>query len=213
MVEINKYLKIIILNILNKYSHTYYAGRPKKIKDDYALDLIFKVLRTGMQWKELNVINASYKTVYNRFLLWTKQNIFQQAYLILLNKYIESKKKWKKITSYSTDTTFIKNIFGYNCVGKNPTDRGRMASKISVIVDNLGIPFSLQMHEGNKNDCILLKFLIICFILQIKFYHFLQIKDTIQNIVDKLSLIMVLFQKYLKKDIKHRNTFKNTDIL
>ena len=109
-----------------------------------------------MQWKELNVINASYKTVYNRFLLWTKQNIFQQAYLILLNKYIESKKKWKKITSYSTDTTFIKNIFGYNCVGKNPTDRGRMASKISVIVDNLGIPFSLQMHEGNKNDCILL---------------------------------------------------------
>ena len=40
--------------------------------------------------------------------------------------------------------------------GKIQLTGGRNGSKISVIVDDLGIPWSIQLHEANRNDCILL---------------------------------------------------------
>ena len=41
-------------------------------------------------------------------------------------------------------------------MGKNPTDRGRKASKLSVIVDDNGIPFAAQMDPANRSDMKLL---------------------------------------------------------
>ena len=40
------------------------------------------------------------------------------------------------------DTTTIKNIAGTDCTGKNPTDRGRLGSKISVIIDESKVSIS-----------------------------------------------------------------------
>jgi transposase len=50
------------------------------------------------------------------------------------------------------DTSFIKNVFGRNCIGSNPFDRGRKATKISAVVDHKGIPLSFTFHKGNRND-------------------------------------------------------------
>jgi len=50
------------------------------------------------------------------------------------------------------DTSFIKNVFGLNCVGSNPFDRGRKATKISVVTDHKRVPLSFTFHKGNRND-------------------------------------------------------------
>jgi transposase len=50
------------------------------------------------------------------------------------------------------DTSFIKNVFGRDCTGPSPFDRGRKATKVSAVVDEKGIPLSFTFHPGNRND-------------------------------------------------------------
>ena len=54
--------------------------------------------------------------------------------------------------SLSVDTSFIKNVFGRDLLGRNPTDRGRKATKISLLVDSKGTPLCAIFHQGNKSD-------------------------------------------------------------
>jgi hypothetical protein len=50
------------------------------------------------------------------------------------------------------DTSFVKNVWGRDCLGKSPVDRGRKATKVSAITDNTGTPLYLLFHPGNKYD-------------------------------------------------------------
>ena len=51
-----------------------------------------------------------------------------------------------------TDCSFIKNVYGVDCVGPSPVDRGRRATKVSVISDEYGVVISASFHKGNKHD-------------------------------------------------------------
>ena len=50
------------------------------------------------------------------------------------------------------DATYVKSIYGEDCIGKNPTDGGRNATKVSILVDKKGSPTSYVIAEGNIND-------------------------------------------------------------
>jgi hypothetical protein len=51
-----------------------------------------------------------------------------------------------------TDCSFVKNICGIDCTGPSAVDRGRKSNKVSVIVDETGIPWGITFHKGNKSD-------------------------------------------------------------
>lgn len=55
-------------------------------------------------------------------------------------------------THYCIDSTYVKSIYGRDCVGKNPTDRGRRATKLSAIVNHDGVPISLVPFPANTSD-------------------------------------------------------------
>ena len=46
----------------------------------------------------------------------------------------------------------MKNVYGVDCVGRNPTDRGRKATKLFAAVDDQGIPYSLLCTPANQSD-------------------------------------------------------------
>ena len=79
------------------------------------------------------------------------RTMFEEAYKKLLKNY---KNKYPH-KYYCID--YVKNIYGKDCVGKNPTDRGGKATKLSVIVDEKGVPHSLHASEGNVSDMKLLE--------------------------------------------------------
>ena len=58
------------------------------------------------------------------------------------------------------DTTFVKNVYGKDVVGRNPTDRGRFATKVSLLTDSQGTPLCSVFHKANKNDSQTLKHLL-----------------------------------------------------
>ena len=63
-----------------------------------------------------------------------------------------------KIKKHIIDTTFVcashQNIYGRDCVDLDPTDRGRKATKMSVITDEYGVTLAVKMFPGNRSDCV-----------------------------------------------------------
>ena len=122
-------------------------GRPRAMDDRRALHLMFKVLRSGMQWRELEC-EVNYTTVMRRMHAWSARGVFAHAYRSLLQTY----KKLMPTMHYCVDSAYVKNMFSHECVGRNHTDRGRKALKLSAVVDQHGMPHGFCCHAGNRPD-------------------------------------------------------------
>lgn len=126
-------------------------GRHRSLNDIDALHAIFKVLRTGMQWRELDA-NVHCTTVFRRMHLWASKGVFDRAYADMLRTHC----RLVPPRYYCVDSSYVKNRFGRCCTGKNHTDRGRQALKLSAVVDHSGIVHGLCCHPGNRPDVTLL---------------------------------------------------------
>ena len=93
-------------------------GRPTKITFDDAYEDILRVVRTGMQWRQLQPKTVSFITVFKTMHRWVEADVFRTAYQRLLRLY----QRRKSTRYYCIDSTFVKNIYGMNCTGRNPTD-------------------------------------------------------------------------------------------
>ena len=127
-------------------------GRPRILSDEDATSSIFKVLRTGMQWNELSS-NVNYTTVFRRFRRWVDCGVFEAAYAATLKTY----KKLHKVQYYAVDSSYVRSKRHKGFTGRNHTDRGRQALKLSVIVDQLGMVHGACTHPGNRPDVTLLR--------------------------------------------------------
>lgn len=123
-------------------------GRHRKLQFDDALDCIFLLVRTGMQWREVRPSTASHITVFKTMHAWMQKSVFETAYKRLIHLY----ERKRKSRYYCIDSTYVKNVYGRDCTGRNPTDRGRKATKLSAIVDDIGIPHALRCDPGNTSD-------------------------------------------------------------
>ncbi len=144
--------KTILFNRINDFQRTRRvmpSGRYRKLSYEYILDRIIFVLVTGCQWTKLEVENGSWKTVYHYFSVWSKANLFEYAYQDILSVYSKTRGLSEELI---VDTSFIKNVFGRNCVGPSPFDRGRKATKVSAVTDKYGTPLVFTFHKGNRND-------------------------------------------------------------
>ena len=128
-------------------------GRPTSLTFDDAYDCILRVIQTGMQWRQLKPKEVSYITVFKTMHKWKSAGLFENAYRNLVRLYM--KKRRPKFCC--VDSTYVKNIYGIDCVGRNPTDRGRKATKVSVAVDDQGVPYSLLCTPANRPDVKLLQ--------------------------------------------------------
>ena len=91
-------------------------------------------------------------------LIWARLRIFDHVFHDL------AKKTLAKTSSdmLVTDTSFIKNIHGRRdqVLGRNRTDRGRMATNLSLLCNSEGLPLHYVLHCGNKADAGLLRHLL-----------------------------------------------------
>ena len=122
-------------------------GSKRKLNTAQILDRILHVCKAGCQWSHLPVEGASYKTVYHYFAIWSKARLFEHVFYDFANVAASGNRG-----SLVLDTSFIKNVHGSDVVGPNPTDRGRMASKISLLTYSRGTPLCAVFHKANKHD-------------------------------------------------------------
>jgi len=121
------------INLINKNID---RNRYKPIYTDlYFLNHIYSLLNDVNSWKSLqNIYNfkhkTHYKTIYNKFCLWSKQNIFKNAFINFYTKY------YKKSTNlFICDATCINNVYESENIGVNPEYIKHNISKLSIICD------------------------------------------------------------------------------
>lgn len=123
-------------------------GRPRKVSFEETYHNILFLLRTGMQWRYLTPQSVSFITIFKTIHKWISRDIFRTAYNRLLLLY----RKKRRTRFYCIDSSHVKNVYGRDCKGRNHSDRGRMSTKLSTIVDDMGIPFTFHVAPGNTSD-------------------------------------------------------------
>jgi transposase len=124
-------------------------GRPRIASPTFVLHKIFWVLETGSQWRNVPSELVSAKTIYHYFRQWSQLRVFEDCFYELARRVPQD--------HVVVDTTFVKNVFGKDVLGRNPTDRGRKATKVSLITNQHGTPLSVTFHKANRNDSLTLR--------------------------------------------------------
>jgi putative transposase len=131
--------------------HPLGCHRPRS-DDRRAMDAIFFVLRTGCQWNALNATGiCSSSSAHRRFQEWVEADVFVALWEKGLVDYEALQGiDWEWL---AMDGAMTKALLGGKKVGKNPTDRGTMGPKRSVLTDGRGVPLGLAVDGANRNDC------------------------------------------------------------
>jgi transposase len=77
----------LVLTKAQEAAPAHRTGRPRPLSDSQVTALLFKLLRTGCQWRELDCGNASFMGVYRRLQLWERNNVTEHAYQRALETY------------------------------------------------------------------------------------------------------------------------------
>lgn len=118
------------------------------------LEGIWYLLRTGAQWRALPGCFGPKSTIHGRFQSWQAQGLFEQLWWQVLLAYDEEVGiAW---TWQSLDGALGKAPLGGSATGPNPTDRGKLGTKRSLLTDGRGIPLALIVAEANRHDSKLL---------------------------------------------------------
>jgi putative transposase len=112
---------------------------------------IFYLSRTGGQWRSLPRCFGAPSTVHARFQEWTRAGVFQRLWTQALLEY--DAKRGLSWAWQSMDGTMTKAPLGGERTGPNPTDRGKLGVKRSLLTDGRGIPLAVFVAPANRNDC------------------------------------------------------------
>jgi len=131
------------------------GGGRKPMPPRQIFTAIVYVLRTGCQWKALPREFGSASAVHLHFQKWQAAGFFLRLWQAGLAEYDEMEAiawNWQSI-----DGAMHKAPLATECVGPNPTDRGKNGRKRSLLVDGIGVPLSLVVSGANTHDVKLLE--------------------------------------------------------
>jgi putative transposase len=131
-------------------SHPLGCHNPR-VADRKAMDAIFFVLRTGCQWGALDATGiCSHSSAHRRFQEWTAAGVFVNLWAQGLQEYDELKGlDWEWL---SMDGAMTKAPLGGERTGKNPTGRGKLGTRRSLLVEANGVPVGLAVEGANRHD-------------------------------------------------------------
>jgi transposase len=148
----NKFLLELIKFYINKIPNKSNKGRHNEKDIEHYIEIIYKVLRTGTQWKHINT-PLHYTTYHKKFIKWNNNDLFQNVFYIIIKllKY-ENILNNDFLKDLYIDSTMIKNIRGTEFLGSNHYDRNRNGNKVSIIVTKNGIPLGMSLSTSNIHD-------------------------------------------------------------
>ena len=143
----NRLIRTMLINIVTELNPPRSTGRPR-VDVGMCVDDVLHMCRTSQPWATLRTTCGSFKTVYKWFRDWVGRGVFDLLWSRVQALYLRRRPSRHHIV----DTSYVKNILGIDCIGKNPTDRGRSATKVSAVTDDIGVPIRLHLFPGNASD-------------------------------------------------------------
>jgi len=126
-------------------------GRPVEVNFRKIIAGIFYVMRTGIQWQACPREEfGPPSTVHYYFSKWCREGVFIAMAARALELYDALRGiawEWQ-----SVDGVMTKAPLGGEATGPNPTDRGKLGTKRSLLVDGRGVPLAVVSAGANVND-------------------------------------------------------------
>ena len=125
------------------------GGRPAADRRKVMRGILY-VLRTGGQWNAVPKEFGSGKTAHRYFQRWVRAGVFLCMWQAGLTEYDDLKGltgKWQ-----AAEGAMTKAPLGGEKTGKNPTDRGKVGTKRSLLVDEQGVPLAIVVSGANTPD-------------------------------------------------------------
>jgi transposase len=127
------------------------GGRPRTYPLREVVNGMLYVLRGGIAWRMMPSDLPPWRTVYGQFRKWRKQGTLEQVHAVLRQKVRRHKGKEATpslgiIDSQSAQTTEAGGVRGLDA-GKKVKGRKR-----HLVVDTLGLIWSLKVHPANVQD-------------------------------------------------------------
>lgn len=139
-------LIFMLYNALNNKK----TGRKLKRTFKHYIDNIFYVLKYGIPWRAIKNTKIHFTTYHKFFKKLVSLDIFNILFKIISKKYYNNNKD--KCKNLFIDSSMIKNINGRENLGRNHYDRNRKGNKITVLVNEFGMPVSLTVAAANTHD-------------------------------------------------------------
>ncbi len=110
------------------------------------------MIRNGLQWKDAPPGYGPYKTLYNRFIRWSRFGVFDRIVAALVEE--TGAPEWLMIDSthleaHRTAASLLKKMGAPRCIGRT---RGGLKSKLHAVCDEQGRPIVMMLTEGQMND-------------------------------------------------------------
>lgn len=107
------------------------------------------ILETGAPWRDLPKRFGPWKTVYNRFLQWSKTGIWAKVLNELSKDRDDEYNMLDGKSCACSSGRYWGKKNGTECVGHS---RGGATTKIHALVDSLGNPTHIELSEGQVHD-------------------------------------------------------------
>ncbi|MFB7260586.1 IS5 family transposase [Streptomyces nojiriensis] len=127
------------------------GGGRRRCDDRAVLAAIIFVATSGCTWRQLPpIFGASWQTVHRRFTDWSTARVWAKLHRVVLDRLgVNGELDWSRC---AIDSVSIRAVKGGRLTGPNPTDRGKLGSKIHVICDRNGLPLSVGISGANLHD-------------------------------------------------------------
>ncbi|MFF9003043.1 IS5 family transposase [Streptomyces achromogenes] len=90
------------------------------------------------------------QTVYRRFVQWSRDRVWARLRRVILDELgTRGELDWSRC---AIDSVSLRAAKGGPLTGPNPTDRGKLGSKIHLVCDRNGLPLSLGISGANVHD-------------------------------------------------------------
>lgn len=118
--------------------------------DREALAAIIFVATSDRTWRQLPpVFGPSWQTVYRRFAQWSRARVWARLHRVILDGLgARGELDWSRCAIESVSMRAAKGP----PAGPNPTDRGKLGSKIHLLTDRNGMPPSVSISGANMHD-------------------------------------------------------------
>jgi len=129
----------------------------QRASDRDCFEVMLVRLVTGCSWEDAERLcsnKVSDTTVRDRRDEWIEAGVFDNIAAEAIGGY--DRIIGLELSDVSVDGSLHKSPCGGEGTGKNPTDRGKLGWKWSILTDLNGIPFGVAIDGANRNDSVML---------------------------------------------------------
>ncbi|KAA8384850.1 MULTISPECIES: IS5 family transposase [Alphaproteobacteria] len=123
-----------------------------RVDDRRVLSGIVYVIRNGLQWKDAPKAYGPHKTLYNRFIRWSRLGVFDRIFVALTEQAGRSKRLMIDAThlkAHRTAASLLKKGLFPRHIGRT---KGGLNSKLHAVCDSQGRPVRLHLTAGQVSD-------------------------------------------------------------